>query len=98
MLFDDHESEERARAETRRREEDDRLRYLEQDIQAHTAYLRMRLGDQHVRAGHVRRAIAEYKRAVKLDKHNAQLRTRLGDAYVLAEMVAQALAQYHGEV
>lgn len=74
--------------------EDVRAREEEDDLKAQTAYLRIRLADSHMKNGKVARAIAEYKRAIKLDKSNAAFHTRLGDAYVANEEVSTAMESY----
>ncbi len=75
-------------------EEDEQRRHEDMEIHARTAYLRMRLGDFYIRSGKVDRALAEYKRAVKMDQDNAVFRTRLGDTYVIKDLVQQAMTQY----
>ncbi len=60
--------------------EDERAREEEADLKAETAYLRIKLADSYIRSGKVARAIAEYKRAIKMDKQNGFFHTRLADA------------------
>src|SRR5687768_1772738 len=52
------------------------------------------LGDQLCAEGRLEDAIANYKRAIRLEGDNPSYYTRLGDAYLFAEDSAQALSHY----
>jgi hypothetical protein len=57
-VADDYERERALRYCEQMRSEDEQRRHEDMEIQARTAYLRMRLGDFYIRSGRIERALA----------------------------------------